>query len=120
MAELLNTESALEMVGGDLGLLRELLEGYLNDRIFDVNELDKLIQTKDEGGNSIEAAKYVHYFKGAARQLGAEILGESGQALEDVLRGKKQGDLSVLIKALSDSYRRATDEMRNYLATLEQ
>ena len=112
MAELLNIESALEMVGGDNDLLKELLDGYLNDRIFNADELEKLILIKDENGNSTEAAKYIHYFKGAAKQLGAEILGESGQALEDVLRGKKEGNLSELIKSFSDDYVRSIEEMK--------
>lgn len=115
MAQLLNVDSALEMVGGDRDLLKELLDGYLNDRIFDMNELERLIPIKDENGNSTEAAKYVHYFKGAAKQLGAEILGESGQALEDVLRGKKQGDLAELIKAFSDDYARSIEEMKKII-----
>ncbi|MBP5442481.1 MAG: Hpt domain-containing protein [Treponema sp.] len=120
MAELLNVESALEMVGDDRDLLKELLEGYLNDRIFDSSKLEGLTNVKDENGNCTEAAKYVHYFKGAAKQLGAEILGEAGQALEDVLRGKKQGDLAELIKAFTDEYKRSTDEMRRYLDSFTQ
>ena len=112
MAELLNIDSALEMVGGDKDLLKELLDGYLNDRIFSTDELERLILIKDENGNSTEAAKYIHYFKGAAKQLDAEILGESGQALEDVLRGKKEGNLADLIKAFADDYARAVEEMK--------
>ena len=72
------------------------------------------MQIKDENGNCTEAAKYIHYFKGAAKQLGAEILGEAGQALEDVLRGKKEGDLDILIKDFSDVYGRSIEEMRKF------
>ena len=114
MAELLNVDSALEMVGGDKDLLKELLDGYLNDRIFKSEELERLMQIKDENGNCTEAAKYIHYFKGEAKQLGAEILGEAGQALEDVLRGKKEGDLDILIKDFSDVYGHSIEEMKKF------
>ena len=84
--KLLNLTAALEMVGNEKELLIDLLNAFVNDTPFSSEKLDNLRSDSQE-----EAAKYVHYYKGAARQIGAEILAAAGQALEDVLRGKKNG-----------------------------
>ena len=50
---------------------------------------------------------YVHYFKGAARQLSAETLAQTGQELEDILRNKKTGSLEELNKKFYLDYQNA-------------
>ncbi len=100
MAELLNTKAALEMVGDERDLLKQLLEAYLQDKPFDQDTLNSYV----EQDNKLEAAKYVHYYKGAGRQLGAEQLGDAGQKLENVLRGKETGDVPTLIREFSSIY----------------
>ena len=100
MAELLNTKAALEMVGDERDLLKQLLDAYLQDKPFDQDILNSFI----EQDNYLEAAKYVHYYKGAGRQLGAEQLGDAGQKLEDVLRGKEEGDVQSLIREFTAIY----------------
>lgn len=100
MKETLNLKSALEMLGGEKELLVELLQTFVNDKHYDEKKLIELEKNSD----TIEAAKYVHYFKGAGRQIGAEKLGESGQALEDVLRLKTTGNIESLTKAFSADY----------------
>ena len=92
MEQILNITSALEMLGGEKDFLKELLTDFVQGKLFSITELESLEQEEDK----TEAAKYVHYFKGAARQIGAEQVARSGQALEDVLRGKTTGDLASL------------------------
>lgn len=101
MAQLLNVQSALDMLGGDKDLLKVLFTSFLKDTIFDEAKLRELEKQTD----TIEGAKYVHLFKGAGRQLGAERLGESGQMLEDVLRGRKNGSVSELTDTFVSDYR---------------
>ena len=92
MADLLNIKSALEMLGDDKELLRELFTSFIKDKPFDKFHLLRLEKKTDK----TEAAKYVHLYKGAGRQIGAERLAKSGQALEDVLRKKTEGNIEEL------------------------
>lgn len=90
--EVFNRKLALEMVGEEEDLLRELENAFVYDKKFQISHLEDL----ENSGQLKEAADYVHYFKGAARQLAAEKAAFAGQALEDVLRGKKEGSIKDL------------------------
>jgi len=114
MNQILNIQAAREMVDNDLSLYRILLESYIDDKILDKEKLVSLEKQEDR----TEAAKYVHYFKGAARQLGAEVLAQEGQMLEDVLRGKSTGDIDVLNKNFVEAYRVAVEAMKVELESL--
>src|SRR5574344_2120307 len=100
MAQVLNIQAALDMLGGDKPLLKELLISFIKDTVFDEQKLLDLEKLPD----TQEAGKYVHLFKGAGRQLGAERLGESGQALENVLRKKESGDITALTRKFVSDY----------------
>lgn len=115
MNQLLNTQAAKEMVDGDISLYRILLESYLNDKKLEEQKLIELESKED----TTEAAKYVHYFKGAARQLGAEILAQAGQELEDVLRKKTQGDIDALNSMFFKTYRETVEAMHQELDSLD-
>jgi len=80
------------MLGGDKSLYDILIKSFLYDVPFDEKQLDLLITA----GKNEEAGTFVHRCKGAAGQIGAEQLHEAGQALEDVLKGRTQGDIPVL------------------------
>ena len=114
MDQILNTKAARDMLDNDLSLYRILLESYINDKILDGEKLVSLEKKED----TTEAAKYVHDFKGAARQLGAEVLAREGQSLEDVLRKKADGNLEILNKNFIDAYVTAVEAMKVELASL--
>ncbi|MBR0124077.1 MAG: Hpt domain-containing protein [Treponema sp.] len=103
MAQLLNLASALEMLGGEKNLLKELLTDFACGKQFKKEELVRLEQMEDK----TEAAKYVHYFKGAARQIGAEQFAATAQKLEDTLRGRENGDLEALNEAFEQDLKAA-------------
>ena len=111
--ELLNLKSALEMVGNEKELLIELLNAFVNDTPFSTEKLSSIKESNIE-----EAAKYVHYYKGAARQIGAELLAAAGQALEDVLRGKKTGDIEQLSENFKDCYESTQEAVNDSLLIL--
>lgn len=115
MKAVLNTDFALEMLGGEKTLLKELLVSYMNDTPFDAEKVRKFAA---EGKNT-EGAGYVHYYKGSARQIGAEQLAEAGQNLEDVLRGKKSGDIPSLADAFEDCYKTAVSAMKSWVSSSE-
>ncbi len=85
----------MEMVDNDISLYKILLESYISDKVLEQTKLEELESLED----TTEAAKYVHYFKGAARQLGAEFLAQAGQNLEDVLRNQTEGNVTELNKS---------------------
>ena len=97
--EILDVNEALELVAGEKELLNELLASYVNDRHFSLDELDRL-----KAENPENAAGYVHYFKGAARQLCAKKTAFSGQILEDILRKKSTGDYETAKKTFKADY----------------
>ncbi|MBR6144406.1 MAG: Hpt domain-containing protein, partial [Treponema sp.] len=103
MAQLLNLASALEMLGGEKNLLKELLTDFACGKQFKKEELVRLEQMEDK----TEAAKYVHYFKGAARQIGAEQFSATAQKLEDTLRGRESGNLETLNEAFEQDIKAA-------------
>lgn len=113
MNDLLNLNSALEMVGNEKELLIELLNGFANDKPFSSEKMNSIQTVKSE-----EAAKYVHYYKGAARQIGAEALAASGQALEDVLRGKKTGNIKQLADKFKEYYDSTIEAVNDALLIL--
>ena len=105
---------ALDLLGGEKGLLIELLKAFVSGERLDGARLEQLEALPDRG----EAAKYVHFYKGAARQLAAQKLAASGQALEDVLRGKKEGDIGRLNRAFLEDYDEAFAAIEGCLAVL--
>ena len=112
--EVLNIRSALSMMDGDKELLKTLLESYTGTEILDEKKLLALESEED----TTEAGKYVHKFKGAGKQLGAEILGESAQNLEDVLKKRKVGDIKKLTENFIKDYKEAISAMKEALEIL--
>lgn len=103
MALAFNIDKALSLLGGEQDLLKELLESFVRDKIFEPKKLEQLETLDDKS----EAVAYVHYFKGAARQLSAETLAQTGQELEDILRNKKTGSLEEINKKSYLDYQNA-------------
>lgn len=96
-------EAALSLVDGDEELLSILIDSFLEENKFEKEHLSSLVKN----GKLQEAASYVHATKGAARQLCMERLKNSGQMLEDVLRGKAAGDVEALSDAMFKDYEEA-------------
>lgn len=113
--EVLDIKKALEMVDGSKDLLKILIDSYISDKILDEKKLRELESLED----TTEAAKYVHYFKGAARQLCAEVLAFEGQKLEDYLRKKTPGNLDELNKSFVDAYAEAIGQMKKEVNSLQ-
>lgn len=114
--QILNTAAAMEMVDNDISLYKILLESYISDKVLEQTKLEELESLED----TTEAAKYVHYFKGAARQLGAELLAQAGQNLEDVLRKKTEGNVSELNRTFVIAYNEAVEEMKSELKNISE
>jgi len=108
--EIFDRESALELLDNDEDLLSILIDTFLNENKFELSVLDKMLSE----GKMNEAAGYVHATKGAARQLCMKKLKDSGQALEDYLRGKSKGDLQSLKEKMFSDYEEALKLLSQY------
>lgn len=111
--QILNLQLALEMTGGENEILKMLLEAYLNEEKFSLTKLQEIEKT-----DYSKAASYVHYYKGGARQIAAEFLADSGQKLEDELRGKSQGNIDELNRDFEEKYNIAIEHITKILQTL--
>ncbi len=105
--KIFDKNAALSLLDNDESLLEILVESFKNENKFERQELENLINEK----KFKEAAEYVHATKGAARQLCIENLMASGQELEDVLRGKKSGDIKTLCEKMFSDYEDAMKEI---------
>ncbi|MBQ9280995.1 MAG: Hpt domain-containing protein [Treponema sp.] len=99
-APVFDREAALNLLDGDEELLSILIDSFLTENKFEKSSLEKMISS----GDMSEAASYVHATKGAARQLCMEKLKNSGQKLEDLLRGKTSGDAQSLVDEMWKDY----------------
>ncbi|MBQ9206657.1 MAG: Hpt domain-containing protein [Treponema sp.] len=104
-------ETALDLLGRDEDLLQILIDSFLAENKFETAVLKKLVSDGKLG----EAASYVHATKGAARQLCMGKLKDSGQVLEDVLRGKTTGDIPALIETMVANYAEAVAFLKGTL-----
>ncbi|MBQ5491570.1 MAG: Hpt domain-containing protein [Treponema sp.] len=114
--QVLDINQALELVDGETDLLCSLLESFVNTKHFDRTQVESLVAQEKLD----QAASYVHYFKGAARQLYAQECAAAGQALEDVLRKRTEGDIPSLTDAFEAAYGRALKAAGQALNSLSQ
>lgn len=108
--KLLNTDFGLSMLDGDTSLYKILIDSFLIESPFDEKKLDSLISD----GKNEEAGSYVHRCKGAAGQIGAERLQSSGQIFEDVLKGRKTGNIQSLREQFLSVYRETEKALTQY------
>ena len=114
MAEILITKYGLDLVDGDKELYRELLGYYINDNLFDVKEFEDAVMKSNTDG-----ASYIHRIKGASRQIAAEQVSAKGQEIEDILRGKAQGNLAPLLNEFVELYQKTLGAVKAWLSQTE-
>ncbi|MGN0739925.1 MAG: Hpt domain-containing protein [Treponema sp.] len=112
MSEILNTKAALDLADNDIDLYKELLQYYLSDNKFDVKYFTDLIVKSKQ-----EAATYIHRIKGSSSQIGAELACETGQKIEDILKGKSDGNLPRLINDFCGIYIKTQNAVSGFLET---
>ncbi|MBB5218100.1 MULTISPECIES: Hpt domain-containing protein [Treponema] len=113
--EILDIEAALEFTGGEPEFFIELAEAFINDIPPEAEKLQQL-----EAEDLSKAASYVHYYKGAARQLAAQKLSHTGQKLEDVLRKKTEGDISKLNSEFLECHKEAVEALKKAVEALSK
>ena len=111
----LNTESALEMLDGEVELYCDLLTAYHDEEKFSAAEIYKLI----DAGKQMEAGSLIHRLKGASATIGAESLQEVCQQAERILRGKEEGDAMPLIPIIEERFQLLIPEIEKALQKLQ-
>ena len=111
---LINKEDALARLDNDTELYKDLITMFFEDPQFLPEDLEKLIadQNYEEGG------KLSHLLKGVSGTLGAEGLFNASKHLEDILKGKKEGDIEEGKNALLDLFEKTSVALKELLATL--
>lgn len=96
----LNEQEALERFGGEIELYEEILCMFMNEPQFSLTSVQKHIRE----GNMAEAASHVHRLKGTAGTIGAEKLYTVCSQAEQILRGKTQDSIELILAEVSDAY----------------
>ena len=111
---LINKEDALARLDNDTELYKDLITMFFEDPQFLPEDLEKLIadQNYEEGG------KLSHLLKGVSGTLGAEDLFNASKNLEDILKGKKEGNIEEGKNALLDLFEKTSVALKELLETL--
>lgn len=111
---LVNKDEALMRLDGDTELYKEIISMFFDDPQFKPEDLEALIAEKKYE----EAGKLSHLLKGISGTLGAEDLFESSKNLEDILRGKKEGNIEENKNLLLDIFTKTSDALQELLNSL--
>jgi HPt (histidine-containing phosphotransfer) domain-containing protein len=95
----LNVDSALEMLGGDMDLLREVVEMFLTDLPNKLEELRTGIAQSDPD----KVRRVAHSLKGAAANIAAEDVRSSAFEIEQLA---SNGDLDSVVTRVPELERR--------------
>jgi len=98
----LNFDELLRRCMGNEELARSLLGKFLVKAEEDIKELEEAVGR----GDGETAAGAAHRFKGAAANIGAHLLREIAEQLEQASREGRMGEAVSLLCDLSDAYRR--------------
>ena len=113
--EILDIKAALEYTGDEPEFFIELAQAFINDTPPSDKKLQQL-----EAEDFSKAASYVHYYKGAARQLAALKLSHTGQQLEDVLRKKTEVDISKLNSEFLQCHKETVEALKKAVEALSK
>lgn len=111
---LINKEDALARLDNDTDLYKELINMFFDDPQFKPEDLEKLIADK----NYEEGGKLSHLLKGVSGTLGAEDLFAASKNLEDILKGKKEGNIEEAKTQLLDLFEQTSVALKELLVTL--
>ncbi len=111
VASLVNWEVAYETVGGDEGLLKELLRVFVGDQAKLVQELKFAI----ESGNPREVRLSAHSFRGSLRHLGVLEASQVAGRIEEAAADLSLDGADKLFEQFRSIVEQAVTEIRSYL-----
>jgi HPt (histidine-containing phosphotransfer) domain-containing protein len=114
--EELDTDSALERLGGNQALYQRVLQSFLQDLARLPEQLDNCLASADLGG----AARLLHTLKGLASTVGANPLAAVARKAELSVKDAQTQQLSLDAKALTGELRAAMDRAQAAMQLLAQ
>lgn len=102
-------EQALELMGGDKDLYKEVLAMYIEDPQFSNEELQQALLDN----NYEKAQKLVHLLKGIAGTLGAQQLFEICKTTDLVFKKKAEGNIQELCEKIYPLFTETYNEIKN-------
>jgi two-component system, sensor histidine kinase and response regulator len=107
---LVDWSMALETVGGDRNLLKDLINIFIAESDKMLNDISKAIQSR----NAKELRRAAHAVKGALRHLGAQVVSEPAVELEKMGEDERFDDAEPLVNTLRDKVEQLTTELRGF------
>ncbi|MBQ0166578.1 MAG: Hpt domain-containing protein [Treponema sp.] len=108
---LVNYKDAMLRVDNDKELYDDLVNMFFDDPQFKPEDLENLLSA----GKNEEAAKLAHLLKGVAGTLGADQLFAACKTLDDILRGRIEGDITAAKDAVIYLFDETSKELQRYL-----
>jgi two-component system sensor histidine kinase/response regulator len=109
MTQTVNWEAALEYVGGDEALLRELLAVFLEECPKWMAELERAIANRDVPG----VRRTAHKTKGALVNFGAEAAGAAAAQIETLAKSGSLAGVDTITTTLKHEVERLLPEVRD-------
>jgi CheY-like chemotaxis protein/HPt (histidine-containing phosphotransfer) domain-containing protein len=109
----LNAADALERLGGDGELLREIWEIFIHDCPETMKELKQTLDTRDAGMSE----QYAHTLKSTAGSIGADLMKETAFQIELASREKQIDRAWLLYEKLESDAERVLKTLRELLDT---
>jgi two-component system sensor histidine kinase/response regulator len=113
MNQAVNWEAALEHVGGDVRLLRELLALFLEECPRWLAELERHLAASNAEG----VQRTAHKFKGALLNFGAEAAGTSAASIETAGRARTLAGVDTMMASLRSELDRMLPDVREMAGT---
>ena len=105
----LDREKTLKKLNGDLDLLEELIELFINDLTTKINGIQKAVS----GGNWDEVARLAHSLKGSSGAIGAEFCRDRAVCLEQVARLRNEKETQRLLRDLEEELAALKEQFPN-------
>lgn len=109
--QLVNYKDAMIRVDNDKELYDDLVNMFFDDPQFKPEDLENLLAQ----GKNEDAAKLAHLLKGVSGTLGADPLFAACKTLDDILRGRIEGDVPSAKDAVIYLFNETSKELKRYL-----
>ncbi len=105
--DVIKTSEAMNRLGGDEELIRELWKIFLENTPGQMEDLNKAINA----GDIALTERHAHTLKSSAANLGANSMAEKALKIEELARSKSSNNINILFEDLSNEYKKVIEEL---------
>ncbi|MBN1436244.1 MAG: PAS domain S-box protein [Sedimentisphaerales bacterium] len=110
--EIFRPEQALDLLDGDLQMLREIVQAFVEDMPKDMNQLHDAFTNGDFTRVSAQA----HKIKGAAAVIGAQATSQAAMCLEHTAKAENPQNIESNVQELNEQVEKLSEILNRYLA----